>query len=87
MAKIVKRLALLMLMLPFVACEETNYEADEFVGKKTISQLSTDNFLTFDSFAVRREQARRDSPQKGVLMNKNPNLNDRDEEEVYTPSS
>lgn len=44
MTKIVKRLALLMLMLPFVACEETNYEADEFVGKKTISQLSTDNF-------------------------------------------
>ena len=26
MTKIVKRLALLMLMLPFVACEETNYE-------------------------------------------------------------
>lgn len=50
MTKIVKRLALLMLMLPFVACEETNYETDEFVGKKTISQLSTDNFLTFDSF-------------------------------------
>lgn len=34
MTKIVKRLALLMLMLPFVACEETNYETDEFVGKK-----------------------------------------------------
>jgi hypothetical protein len=31
-------------MLPFVACEETNYETDEFVGKKTITQLSTDNF-------------------------------------------
>jgi hypothetical protein len=39
MTKIVKRLALLMLMLPFVACEETNYETDEFVGKKTITQL------------------------------------------------
>lgn len=50
MKKIVKRLALLMLMLPFVACEETNYETDEFVGKKTITQLSTDNFLTFASF-------------------------------------
>ncbi|MBQ2397254.1 MAG: hypothetical protein II304_09525 [Bacteroidales bacterium] len=50
MTKIVKRLALLMLMLPFVACEETNYETDEFVGKKTITQLSTDNFLTFASF-------------------------------------
>jgi hypothetical protein len=50
MKRIVKRLALLMLMLPFVACEETNYETDEFVGKKTITQLSTDNFLTFASF-------------------------------------
>lgn len=50
MTKIVKRLALLMLMLPFVACEETNYETDEFVGKKTITQLSTDKFLTFASF-------------------------------------
>lgn len=50
MGKTIKRLALLMLMLPFVACEETNYETDEFVGKKTITQLSTDNFLTFASF-------------------------------------
>ena len=50
MKRIIKRLALLMLMLPFVACEETNYETDEFVGKKTITQLSTDNFLTFASF-------------------------------------
>ncbi len=50
MTKIVKRLAFLMLMLPFVACEESNYETDEFVGKKSITQLSTDNFLTFASF-------------------------------------
>ena len=36
MTKIVKRLALLMLMLPFVACEETNYETDEFVKIKLL---------------------------------------------------
>lgn len=50
MGKTIKRLAFLMLMLPFVACEESNYEVDEFVGKKSITQLSTDNFLTFASF-------------------------------------
>ena len=50
MGKTIKRLAFLMLMLPFVACEESNYETDEFVGKKSITQLSTDNFLTFASF-------------------------------------
>lgn len=50
MGKTIKRLVFLMLMLPFVACEESNYETDEFVGKKSITQLSTDNFLTFASF-------------------------------------
>lgn len=48
-----KKLGVLMLIcLAFAmySCEETDYDTTEFNSKKTISQISTDNFLNFDSF-------------------------------------
>ncbi len=48
-----KKLGVLMLScLAFAmySCEETDYDTTEFNSKKTISQISTDNFLNFDSF-------------------------------------